>query len=484
MPKTAPHATKTGAPPDDVDQERRSFLRHLQWIAMTSGVLGGCGGSGSSSTTPPPAEGPNILAIVIDDLNDWVGFLGANPQVKTPNMDALAARATVFRRNYCNVPLCNPSRSSFWSGLSPQHTQVFDNSTSLHSTTPTAVNLPDYLAANGYASALYGKIYHTYHMVDEPYPEHVPDRNLVCSGYPNMVTEGLFDWGGMDVDDSLMPDYTYTRQGIEFLAGASTERPFFLGVGLVRTHVAWYVPQKWLDMFPLESIQVPQVPPDDLADVPTEGRALALKYNFQDCIQRQGKWAEAVQAYLASIAFVDAQVGRLLAALDASPHKDNTIVVLLSDNGFHLGQKFHWHKEALWEETTRVPLVIRDRGQTTGATVDAAVSLLDLCPTLLDLCGLPGPYTMDGTSLRPLLRDPATPWDKPVLMTYGVTDAQDHFTGLFDYAVRSNQYRYIQYNAGGRELYVEGTDPNEFTNVAGDASHADVIAQLAAYVPT
>jgi arylsulfatase A-like enzyme len=486
MPMNAPRATKTGALPDEVDEERRSFLRQLQWIALTSGVLGGCGGSGSGSgsSAPPKADAPNILAIVIDDLNDWVGFLGTNPQVKSPNMDALAARSTVFRRNYCNVPLCNPSRSSFWSGLSPQHTQVFDNVTSLHTMVPTAVNLPDYLAASGYASALYGKVYHTYKAVQEPYPPQVPDRNLVCSGYGSLATEGLFDWGGMDVDDTQMPDYVYTQQGIDFLNAASTDRPFFLAVGLVRTHVAWYVPQKWLDMFPLASIQVPVVPPDDLADVPAEGQALALKYNFQSCIERQGKWAEAVQAYLASIAFVDAQVGRLLAALDASPHKDDTIVVLLSDNGFHLGQKLHWHKEALWEATTRVPLVIHDRGQTTGANVDAAVSLLDLCPTLLDLCGLEGPYPMDGTSLRPLLQDPSMPWDKPVLMTYGVTDLQDRFTGFFDYAVRSNDYRYIQYDLGGRELYVEASDPGELTNVAADPGHAALIAQLAAYIPT
>jgi arylsulfatase A-like enzyme len=481
MQKNAPRATKTGALQDEVDEQRRSFLRHLQWIALTSGVLGGCGGG---STPVAKAGSPNVLAIVIDDLNDWVGFLQANPQVKSPHMDALAARSTVFRRNYCNVPLCNPSRSSLWSGLSVQHTQVYDNNTSLKSVTPTAVNLPDHLAANGYASALYGKVYHTYHMLHEPFPARVPDNNLVCSGYPTMVTEGLFDWGGMDVDDTLMPDYTYAQQGIDFLANASTDRPFFLGVGLVRTHVAWYVPQKWLDMFPLDSIQLPEVPADDLADVPPEGQALALTYGFYDCIRRQGNWAGAVQAYLASIAFVDAQVGRLVAALDASPHADNTIVVLLSDNGFHLGEKFHWHKEALWEQTTRVPLLVRDRGQAAGATVDAAVSLLDVYPTLLDLCDLPAPYALDGASLRPLMRDPATPWDRPVLMTNAVTDpATGDATGVIDYAVRSNDYRYIQYHAGGRELYLEGADPQEFTNVASDPRYADVIARLSTYVP-
>jgi arylsulfatase A-like enzyme len=364
-----------------------------------------------------------------------------------------------------------------------QHTRVFDNNTSLRSAAPQAVTLPDYLAANGYAAALYGKVYHTYDMVQEPLPPQIPDRNLVCSGYPGMVPEGLFDWGGMAVDDSRMPDYAYAQQGIDFLASASTGQPFFLAVGLVRTHVAWYVPQKWLDMFPLESIQIPFVPADDLADVPPEGQALALTYGFYDCIKDQGKWAEAVQAYLASIAFVDSQVGRLLAALDASPHAGNTIVVLFSDNGFHLGQKFHWHKEALWEQTTRVPLVIRDRGQTAGAMVDSAVSLIDLYPTLMELCRLAGPYALDGTSLAPLLASPTLAWDRPVLMTNAGEDAAGNANGIFDYAVRSNQYRYIQYHAGGKELYVEATDPNEFANVASDPQYAEVIASLATHVP-
>jgi arylsulfatase A-like enzyme len=480
--KQPPQATTTGALPDEVDLERRRFLDHLKWIALSSGVIAGCGGNGSSSAARPGS--PNVLAIVIDDLNDWVGFLQTNPQVKTPNMDALAARSTVFRRHYCNAPLCNPSRSSLWSGLSVQNTRVFDNNTSLRSVAPQAVTLPDYLAANGYASSLYGKVYHTYNMVQEPYPPQIPDRNLVCSGYPTMVTEGLFDWGGMAVDDSQMPDYTYTQEGIDFLANASTSKPFFLGVGLVRTHVAWYVPQKWLDMFPLDSIQLPVVPADDLADIPPEGQALALTFNYYNCIKDHGKWAEAVQAYLASIAFVDSQVGRLLAALDASPHADNTIVVLFSDNGFHLGQKFHWHKEALWELTTRVPLVIRSPGQAAGATVDSAVSLVDLYPTLMDLCQLPGPYALDGNSLAPLLADPTLPWDKPVLMTNTEEDTAGNANGLFDYAVRNNQYRYIQYHAGGRELYVEATDPDEFTNVAADPQYAGVIASLAAYIPS
>jgi arylsulfatase A-like enzyme len=484
MPRKRRRAAVAAA--DEIDRERREFLHHLKWVALTSGLLGGCGGGsggGSGSSSSPPPQGPNILAIVIDDLNDWCGFLGGNSQARTPNIDALAARSTAFLRNYCSAPLCNPSRCSLWSGLSVQNTGVYDNNTSLQTVTPQAVLLPDYLAEHGYAAALHGKVYHTYDMVQEPFPGRIPDRNLVCSGYPTMVTEGLFDWGGMDVDDDQMPDWIYTQNGIDFLQGASTGRPFFLGVGMVRTHVAWYVPQKWIDMFPLADVKIPDVPANDLDDIPPEGRALALTFGFYDCIADQGRWAEAVQAYLASIAFVDSQVGRLMAALDASPHADNTIVVLFSDNGFHLGQKFHWHKQALWEQTTRVPLIVRTPGQATGATVDAAVSLVDLFPTLMELTGLPGPYPLDGTSLAPLLAEPATPWDHPVLMTNATTDAAGDSTGVIDYAIRSNLYRYIQYHAGGRELYLEGGDPGEFSNVAADPQYAGILADLSAYVP-
>jgi len=461
--------------------DRRTFLQ----LSALSASVAGCGGGGSTSSSPPPPpppSAPNVVVLVIDDLNDWVGYLG-NSQVKTPNIDRLAARATAFTRNYCNDPLCSPSRSSAWSGLAVQDTKVFDNFTSLKTANPAAVLLPAWMTQHGYDVASYGKVNHVYTALPEPVPAVQPASNKVCSGYPTAPTDGLFDWAALDVDDSAMPDYQYAQEGIDFINRAHS-KPFMLNVGFLRTHVAFYVPQKYVDMFPIASVQVPVVPADDLADIPPVGQQIALFQNAQGCITGQGLWAQAVQYYLASIAFVDTQVGRLLDALDASPHAANTIVVLWSDNGFHLGQKFHWHKQALWEQTTRVPLLIRSPGQTAGTRVDSAVSLIDTMPTLLEMTGVPAPYALAGRSLRPLLADPSTPWDHPVLMTNAVMDSKNQFaTGLFDYAIRTNQYRYIRYRDGSTELYDEAADPNEFTNVASLPANASVVAQLDALMP-
>jgi len=466
--------------------QRRRFL---QWpaAAATAPLLASCGGGGGSGTpAPPPAPKKNVMVIVIDDLNDWVGFLGNN-QVKTPHMDALAAESTNFRQAYCNEPLCNPSRSSAWSGLMPAQTGVFDNWASLKVNNPAAVLLPTWMASHGYEVAQYGKINHVYTEVPLTFPATLPASNLQCSGYPNVNPEGMFDWGASPADETAMPDYAYAQSGIDFLS-RSHDKPFMLCVGMVRTHVAWYVPQKYLDMYPIDQVQVPQVPADDLADIPAQGKKLALFQNSHDCITRQNLWAEATRAFMASISFVDSQIGRLMQALKDSGRDQDTTVVLWSDNGFHLGQKFHWHKQALWETTTHVPFLVRQAGAARGQVVDAAVSLIDFMPTVLDITGVPAPYALDGRSLSPLLATPTRAWDHPVLMTNAAMDAQNKYAlpnagNPYDYAVRSNRWRYIRYRDGGQELYDESADPTEYTNVAGVAANADVITQLAALMP-
>jgi arylsulfatase A-like enzyme len=233
------------------------------------------------------------------------------------------------------------------------------------------------------------------------------------------------------------------------------------------------VPQRFFDMYPKETLQLPPAPPDDLDDLGPAGKAIALQYNFHQCITGQNLWADAVQAYLASISWADTQLARLIAALDASAYKDNTIVVVWSDHGFHLGEKFHWHKLALWERATRVPLLIRLPGQAARADVDALVSLRDLAPTLLERCNVTPAYAMDGRSLNPLLSDPDTAWDHPVLTT---KDQHDH-------AIRSADWRYIRYASGERELYDEKADPGELHNLAGDGRYESVMAQLDALMP-
>lgn len=462
----------TNAHAQAANPERRDFLKRLSALSAAASVAS-CGGGGGAAQAPASAAQPNILSICIDDLNDWVGFLGGHPQVKTPNMDRLAAMSTVFKRAYCNAPVCNPSRSSAWSGLSVQDTRVFDNNTSLETVNPAAVVLPRYIATKGYSSTLLGKTYHVYAKQPTPLPAALPATNKVCSGYPQVPGEGTFDWA--PIDNSLgpqVPDYVNVRSAMAVLAQAQT-KPFFMNVGLLATHVAWFVPQRYFDLYPLDQVQLPVQYSDDLDDIPPSGKALALTFNFQNCITKQNLWASAVQGFLASISFVDDQIGALLDSLAASEHANNTLVVLWSDNGFHLGEKFHWHKLTLWEQATRVPLVVRLPGQTQGSVVDAPVSLIDLMPTILDYTGIAAPYALAGHSLRPLLENAAAPWTYPVLMT----------ANQYDYAIRTPRWRYIRYANGERELYDETADAGEHYNVAETGAFADVITQLDALMP-
>lgn len=448
--------------------DRRTFVQRLLW-ATAGGALAGCSGGGGTK-----ASGPNVLMIAIDDLNDWVGFLGGHPQVKTPNMDRLAARSSVFRRAYCNAPVCGPSRASLLSGLSVQDTRVFYNETDPRVANPKAVVFPQWLGSQGYQTASYGKITHVYPSVTgpDPLPPSSPATNLECPGN-GVPPIGMLDWAGLAVDDSAMPDYQLAQHGIDFL-DAKHSKPFFLSVGFIRNHVAWYVPQKWFDLYPEATTQIPVVPANDLDDIPPAGVEIALKFDIQNCIVHQNLWASAVRGYLATISFVDAQIGRLLDALDASRYADDTVVILWSDHGFHLGEKFHWHKLALWERCTRIPFLISQPGQTSSANVDVPVSVVDLMPTALELCGgIDPPYALSGRSLVPLLSNPSTPWDHPVLTT----------KDQYDYAIRSQQWRYIRYANGDRELYDETADPNEWANVAEDPARAAIIAELDPLMP-
>jgi arylsulfatase A-like enzyme len=444
---------------------RRDFLRQAG-IAATAALL-----PGRSQALIQP---PNVLMIVIDDLNDWVGFLRGHPDVQTPNLDRLAARSTVFRRAYCNAPVCSPSRASALSGLSVQQTKVFDNNTSPRVANPGIVFLPEHLARNGYEAKLIGKIYHTYsNPTPHPLPATLPATNLQCGAAGSVKPDGAFDWAPLDIDDSLMPDWQFAQSAISFL-GQPRSKPFFLGLGLLRTHVAWYLPRKYFDLYPMGSFQLSRFRKGDLDDLPPAARAVARGLGENGCIAAQRLKASAIQAYLASISFVDAQIGRVLDALDASPHAANTAVILWSDNGFHLGEKLHWHKEALWERSTRVPFAISLPGQTSSATVSSPVSLVDLMPTALEICGnITPPYAMAGRSLAPLLVAPSTPWNHPVLIT----------RNQFDYAIRQTRWRYIRYANGDRELYNLAIDPQEWTNLAGDPSLRAVMKRLDALMP-
>lgn len=455
-----------------VKRDRRSFLEALAWSTAGAAFGTSCGGGGGTGSASPKSR-PNVLMIPVDDLNDWVGFLQGHPDVKTPNMDRLAAQSTVFRRAYCNAPVCNASRASAMSGLTPQQTGVFDNNTSIENSNPGAIYFPKHLAANGYEQKLIGKIYHVPSSpVAQAVPAEPPATNKTCGATIKDHPEAYFDWAPLDVEDSAIGDHQFVDDAIDFLSRPHG-KPFFLGVGLLRTHVAWYVPRPYFELYDPATLHVPEAPPDDLDDLPASGRRIALQFNFHECITSQGLWASAVHGYLASISFADAQIGRLLDALERSDYAENTVVILWGDHGFHLGEKFHWHKQALWERSTRIPLTIRALGQTAGNVVEAPVSLLDLAPTIFDLTGIAPPYAQSGRSLRPLMSDPTQPWDYPVLTT---KDEHDH-------AVRTADWRYIRYRDGGNELYDERTDPGEYTNRVADPANADVVTALDALMP-
>lgn len=459
--------------------KRRRFL-----LGMAALAAAGCRKGGSSTSQEPgtpglqppdfPVPAPqrtNVLFISIDDLNDWVGYLGGHPQVQTPNIDRLAARATSFEHAYCNAPLCGPSRVSALTGMYPYVTGVFD-----HTNPQMPAALPDLLkvfASHGYDTRALGKVYHYFTPYPNPRPSVYPATNLLCSGFPGMPVDGLFDWAPLDVDDSEMGDAQLTADGIAFME-ASRSKPFFLGLGYFRTHVAWYIPKRYFDLYPIDQIHIPEVPVGDWDDLPPAAIAIARFQNQHECIMKQSLWASAVQAYLASITFIDHQIGLLLDYLDGSPHARNTAVVLWSDNGFHLGEKFHWHKQALWEESAKVPFIV----QTPGGTIKPAairqdVSLIDMFPTLLELCGLPTISSLQGRSLVPLMRDPTRPWEHPVLTTY----LKNH------HAIRRGRWCYIRYENGDEELYDREVDPGQYANLANRPDLAGVKEELGKLMP-
>jgi arylsulfatase A-like enzyme len=438
----------------------------LEW-ALASTALAGCGGSGGTSGT----RRPNLLVIAIDDLNDWVGFLGGHPQTRTPHLDALAAKSTVFERAYCSAPVCAASRAGALSGLSVQSTGVADNDSTFKAKNPGKREYDEMLAAAGYVTRRFGKVDHNYDAFPQPLPVVTPYSNKRCAPANDI---GAFDWGPIPGGDEDMPDWHYAQQGIDFLAQQAEDEPFCLSVGFFRPHVGWYVPQRYFDLFPHDGIIVPKVPMDDLDDVGPQAKAVALKWNFHQCIVGQSLWSEAVRGYLAAIAWADAQLGRLMDAFEKSPHAANTVVVLWSDHGFHLGEKFHWHKQALWEHTTRVPFLMRLPGQTTGHRQTSCVSLTDMAPTLLELAGVAPDYPMDGSSLTRILRNPGQHVSRHAVTTlYGV-----------HHAVRDDRWRFIRYQGGTEiELYDELNDPDEYANLAYLPAYADQVARLSALLP-
>lgn len=428
------------------------------------------------------AEKPNVLFISVDDMNDWVGCLDGYLGVKTPNIDQLATRGVLFTNAHACSPKCNPSRAAIMTGLRPSTTGIYANGEWWRPNYPDLVTLPMYFGKNGYHVAGGGKVFHHTPGFNPPdqwdeYFDLIDDKKPgdYLIDYRKKRHIDSFDWGPLDKDDYEMGDGQTVKWAIDFLKG-ERERPFFLAVGIFQPHLPFYAPRKQFDNYPLDKITPPEDKPGDLDDVPAGGKAMA-KYRMNDLelINENDGLEHCVQSYLACISHADTLIGDLVATLDASPHADNTIVVLWSDHGYHFGQKHHFAKNTLWEPSTRVPLIVIAPGVTTpGERCIRPVNLLNLYPTLVDLCSLPTKDGLDGVSITPLLKDSNAEWDRPVVMTFGKGN----------HAARDERWRYIRYENGGEELYDHKSDPEEYTNLADRPEFVAVKQRLAKWLPT
>lgn len=435
----------------------------------------------------------DVLFIAVDDLNDWVGYLGGHPQTRTPNIDRLAARGMAFMNAQSPSALCNPVRTALLTGLRPSTSGIYGNAPDWRTAEPfrNIVTLPRHFRDNGYRTLGAGKIFHAHTFApggrsgyndttawDAFYPDlefQLPDELAPIAKPANRnPVSTTFDWAPLIAEDSAIGD----GQVVDWVSHqllAETGSPRFVAAGIYRPHLPWYVPRRYFEQHPLDSIVLPEVIDDDLDDVPEIARRSSLSsVEVHDWILETGRWNEGVQAYLASVSFADAMVGRLLDALDASGRADRTIIVLWGDHGFHLGEKGRWRKMTLWSESTHVPFIIVAPGVTTpGSKSNAPVSLMDIYPTLTELAGLETPAHVEGESLVPLLEDPSREWNHPTLTTYGYNN----------HAVVSDRYRYIRYADGSEELYDVVADPHEWTNIAARPELAPVKRELARYMP-
>ncbi len=454
--------------------EKNSFFL-LLCFALT--VLH-CHPRGLATGKIPDGHPYNVLFIPVDDLNHWVGAMGRNKQVITPHLDQLAASGVLFSNAYCAAPACNPSRAALMTGLRPASTGIYANHQDWRPHISPELTLPSFFRSKGYEVLGGGKIYHGGFDRDAEFDFYFRGgRNEANRNITERGQFGGIKWAQMNAGDDALNDYHVVSWAISEL-GKSHDKPFFLGCGIFRPHMPWNVPQQYYDLYPLDKIALPPYRQDDLDDLPEAGKKMALALKDFDALQQTAdpelEWKKAVRAYLACISYADAQIGRLLDALDKSPYKNNTIVVLWGDHGWHLNEKNHWRKFALWEEATRSPLMYRVPGVTKpGGVCYRTVDLMSVYPTLAELCGFRAPQHVEGRSIVPLLQNPKATWEHPALTTHGF---QNH-------AVRSEGWRYIRYEDGSEELYDENKDPYEWNNLAGNTMFRSQMDIMKSYLP-
>ena len=436
---------------------------------------------GSSLWSKAEGAKPNVLFIAIDDLNDWAGFMGGHPQARTPHMDALAKRGRNFLNAHCAVPVCSASRASVMSGvaatthgsyeLGPRYEQL-----------PALKERPTlqrYFKNHGYTTLSGGKMLH--HNFNGRLAGDI-DRSLGRKRSPRPRKpmsrpanwSGAWDWGAYPASDAEMADIQLAQNAAKALK-EDFDKPFFMSVGFFRPHVPLFVPPKWFALYDSDKIALPKLPKNDLDDLPKNFLRIndyAVAPTHAEVVSG-GKQRSLTHAYLASVSFVDHCVGIVLDALKSSPHADNTLIVLWSDHGFHLGEKQHWAKRTLWEESTRVPLLIAGPGIRSGQPCKEPASLIDLYPTLVELCNLPKAKHLEGVSLVPQLRDPAKARRQPAITS----------SYFGNHSIRSRDWRLIVYEDGAKELYDHRNDPDEFRNLANDPAHKATVDELTKWLP-
>jgi len=431
---------------------------------------------------------PNVLFLICDDLNCDLGSYG-HPQVKSPNIDKLAARGVRFDRTYCQFPLCGPSRASFMTGLYPDQTLIHRNAVYIREHLPKVKTMSELFRGAGYFATRIGKIYHynvpkhigtsghddpySWNQVFNPRGRDVDDEPLIFTLKKDQFG-GTLSWLAAEGTDDEQTDGMIAAEAIQQLEKyGKNKKPFYLAVGMFRPHTPYVAPKKYFDLYPTDKIKVPTEPEGYLDTIPKDAaKSIRRKKDQIDLADDLAR--KAIQAYHASITFADAQVGRVLDALEKNGLAENTIVLFTSDHGYHMGEHGHWQKTTLFENAARVPLILAGPGVTAkGETCEWPVEMVDFYPTLADLAGLKNeaPKNLPGISLVPFLSDPTAPNTRPSALT-------QYANG---YSLRTPQYRYTEWGengSGGNELYDHVSDDAEMVNLAGKKEHADLVKQL------
>ncbi|MDF1858886.1 MAG: sulfatase [Verrucomicrobiales bacterium] len=451
------------------------------------------------------AEKPNVLFIAIDDLNDYITPLDGHPGLITPNFERLAERSVTFTNAHCAAPACHASRVAVMTGVHPTKSGIYRNLFGAHGprwrdespVLKNAVVISQHFRNHGYRALGGGKLFHTLQWTPGD-SQNDPDAwdkyrgdplDPISSDWPRPDFGGKAQNNGF-VGKRPLSHYLFGAEPVELdqdqgdgaVVNWAIEQmdnpgdaPLFLAVGLFRPHIPWEVPQKWFDLYPEAEVALPAHRSDDLKDARSHGRESWHKW-----VTDNKQWRRLMQGYLASISYVDYELGRLLDGLEESPLAENTIIVLWSDHGFHIGEKENWEKFALWDQTTRVPFFIHAPGVSKdGETTRQPTTLTDIYPTLSELAGLPVPDQCTGTSLVKQLQDPSAIDDRVSVTSF----VFGNDNGVPSHGLSDPDYRYIRYPDGFEELYEYETDPNEFTNLAEDPDYAGVKKRLAARLP-